>query len=342
MDFLGLDIGSKSVKAVQLSGSSNKRLVAYASTPLQSPALNFENPEQINTDVLRQPLKELVSSSGFTTRNAVVSLPESKIFTRVVEMPKMSKKELGTAIKFEAEQYIPVPLDDVTMDWEFIPESTNSNGKMGVLLVAAPKTLISNIVEMLKKSGITPVAIESETISLVRSVVGNNENLPTTMIISIGAATTDLTIVKSGSVRFTRSIGTGGEALTRAISQNLNLDLEQAEEYKRSYGLDKSQADGEIAKVLTPVFNVILNDVRRALSFFKSRNPHDEVRRVVLVGGSASLPGATGFLAESLGVEIQLGNPWEGIEVPGNYNRQEIEDEGPSFSVAVGLALKEV
>ncbi len=346
MEFLGLDIGSKSIKAVQLSGSSSsKRLVAYSSVGLEKEILSGdeEKAEELDAEALRQPLKKLISSGGFTTRNAVVSLPESKIFTRVIQMPKMSKKELSTAIRFEAEQYIPVSLDDVTMDWDFLPDSSaTKDGKISVLLVAAPKKLISNIVEVLKKSGITAVAIESETISIVRSVVGDDTNLPTTMIISIGASTTDLTIVKSGSVRFTRSIGTGGEALTRAISQNLNLGYEQAEEYKRSYGLDKSQADGEIAKVLTPVFNVILNDVRRALSFYKSRHPHDDVKRVILVGGSAALPGATGFLAEALGIEIQLGNPWDSIEIPGSFNRQDVEEKGPSYAVAVGLALKKV
>lgn len=344
MEFIGLDIGSRSIKAIQLTGpSSNKKLVAYATVPIKNSSQPLDAREKnLNVDDLRDPLKELLSSGGFTSRNAVVSLPESKIFTRVIQMPKMSKKELDTAIRFEAEQYIPVPLDDVTMDWDFIPDSSDEDGKMGVLLVAAPKSLISDIVDILKKSRISAVAIESETISIVRSVVGVDSNLPTTMVISIGAATTDLTIVKNGVVRFTRSIGTGGDALTRAISQNLNLGYDQAEEYKRSYGLDKSQADGEIAKVLIPVFKVILNDVRRALSFYKSRHPHDDVKRVVLVGGSASLPGATGFLAEALGIEIQLGDPWQGIQIPENFNRQELEEKGPAYAVSVGLALKKV
>ncbi len=344
MEFIGLDIGSRSIKAVQLTGpASKKKLVAYAAAPLKNSSQPLDSREKsFDVDDLREPLKNLLSTGGFTSRNAVASLPESKIFTRVIDMPKMSKKELDTAIRFEAEQYIPVPLDDVTMDWDFIPDYTDEDGKTGVLLVAAPKSLIANVVDLLKKSRVEAVAIESETTSIVRSVVGADPNLPTTIVISVGAATTDLTIVKNGVIRFTRSIGTGGDALTRAISQNLNLNYEQAEEYKRSYGLDKSQADGEIAKVLTPVFKVILNDVRRALSFYKSRNPRDEVKRVVLVGGSASLPGATAFLAEALGIEIQLGDPWQGIQIPENFNRQELEEKGPAFSVAVGLALKKV
>lgn len=342
INHFGLDIGSHSIKLVQLTGSTDAPVFVSAGLfPTPNNAFVSEAPE--DQQALADTIKSSVKETRITTSKVVTALPESQIFTRVVEMPQLSKQEMKSAIDYEAEQYVPIPISEVRLTWQVLSSRVGPDKKtmMDVLLVAAPIALIEKYLNIIKSANLIPVSLETETTAVIRALVQRVEGSPTTLVMSIGATTTDLTIVSENQVKFTRSIATGGMALARGVANDLGFELDQAVEYMKTYGLDATQLEGKVMQSIKPVFDVVVNEVRRAIAFYSSKNPDKPVKRVVLSGGTAKLPGMVIYLAEALGLEVQIGNPWDGIALPPGSSQKLIE-EGTSYTVAVGLALKAV
>ncbi|MDQ3239150.1 MAG: pilus assembly protein PilM [bacterium] len=340
-NFFGLDIGNSSIKLVHLQkDNQGAKLIAYGLA--QTPGNGLISEADFDKDAIVEVIKRLVKETRVNTNNVIASLPESQIFTRVIDMPPMSDKEIASAIKYEAEQYIPRPLAEVSLRWQILNKGEKEkNQKMEILLVAAPLTLVDKYSEILIRADLKPLAMETDLLAQSRSLVGNNPYSPTTMILSIGSSNTDISIVKAGQVSFTRSILSGGNTLTRAIASDLSLENEQAEQYKRTYGLIDDQVEGKVMNAIKPTFEVIINEIKKAIIFYQTKNPNDQVKRLVLTGGTAKLPGLLLFFANALGIEVQVGDPWFNIKKDPNIETQLTED-APLYSVAVGLALKEV
>lgn len=341
MNFFGLDIGSSSLKAVEVKKTSTgKTLSLYASGPMP-PTASFYADSEDDLKEISASIRDFVNSYPFSTDKVVVALPESRIFTRVISVPRMSEKDLGSSMQWQAQQYVPVPLSDVSLDYQVIDSPTSSD-QMDVLLIAAPKLLVNKYLRIIKAASLDPVGIETETMAVSRSLVSDEPGTPPTMIVNIGALTTDLAVVNRSSIRFTRSISTGGNAMARAISQALGFDLNQAEEYKRTYGLDQTQLEGKIMQAIKPIFDVVVDEIKRSIAFYSSHKKEEKIKRVILCGGTASLPGIIVYMAASLDLEVQLGGPWQKIYLPPKFSAKELEQIGPSFAVACGLAIKEL
>ncbi len=340
--FFGLDIGTYSIKMIELSHVGHDRQLTNVGLAPTPPGATISE-SKFDRQALAASIKKLSHEAQINTPYAVVSLPESQVFTRIIEMPYLTDKELASAISFEAEQYIPAALNEVSLVWHVIskPQTTTADAKMEILLVAAPLTLVNRYTEILEDIGVTPLALETESLATARSLVGTNPYSPTTLIANIGASTTDVSIIRGGSLVFTRSVATGGMAFTRAISVELGFPLPQAEEYKKTYGLAEGQLDGKIAQALKPIVDVISAEIKRALLSYREKGPDDIVKRVVLCGGSAKLPGLVVYLAQILGLEVQIGDPWFNIKKDQQRLRVLVED-APIYAVAAGLALREV
>ncbi|HXB13324.1 MAG TPA: type IV pilus assembly protein PilM, partial [Bacteroidia bacterium] len=229
----GLDIGTTAIKVVWLSHENN--IISYntalsAPTPVQG--MSSESP--FDHQEMAQVINKLVIDAKITTNNVTIALPENHAFTKVIEMPTLSDKELSNAIYWEAEQYIPVPLDSVTLAWNKLRtiKSALPEEKMQVLLVAAPKELIKRYQMILDLAGLTITSVETEILSNIRSLVTGNTPL-TSLIANIGALSTTLGIVQNGTLVFNYSVPLGGMALSRAIASDFGLQADQAEEYKR-------------------------------------------------------------------------------------------------------------
>lgn len=344
MDYIGLDIGTSSFKAVELHHEPHllPKLILYASAP--TPAVSISSDSEADLKTMASAIKDFIDAFPFVSRSVVVALPESQIFTRVITLPKMNEKELKNAMQWETEQYIPVPLSEVTMDWQIL-DNIDTGGEvnqMDVLLIACPKTFISKYLKVMKMAGLETLAIEPETMAIARSLVGGDDATPTTMTVNIGAATTDIAVVNRGTIRFTRSISTGGTALARAVSQSLGFDLQQAEEYKKAYGLDETKLEGKVMQAIKPIFDIVVEEIKRSIAFYNTHKKEQKIKRVILSGGTAALPGIIVYLASMLDVEVQLGNPWRFLECPPKFPEKELEEIGQSFATAVGLALKEI
>jgi type IV pilus assembly protein PilM len=337
LNHFGLDIGTNTIKAVQFSGSSEKPVFIAAGQVKAPVKAQGGNSEAQATEVVKA-IKSLYREAHITTNKVITALPESQILTRVVEMPSLNQSELRNAITWEAEQYVPIPMKEVRLDWQILGNSTTA-GKVEVLLVAAPISLVSYYLNILKQVGLTPASLETEITSVVRSLVQRVEGAPNTMVISIGASTTDMSIVRNGRISFTRSIATGGLALARGVAQELGFETNQAVEYMKTYGLDPTSLEGKVMQAIKPIFDIIINEIRRALAYYATKHSEANVKRIVVTGGTAKLPGLVVYLAEALGLEVQIGNPWEGISMPSRIAKK-LSEDATSYAVAVGLALK--
>lgn len=337
----GLDIGSHSIRIVEVDKTKKPyKLVTFGMEP--TPPGGVISESTLDMQALAATIKHLVHESKVSTTNVVCAFPESLIFTRLVETPEIPKKDLTNAIKYLAEEYVPIPINDVSLVYQILRMgSPETQKKMEILLIAVPKDLIEKYIKILKMANLKPVGMETEILAVSRSVVGSQADAPTTLIISIGASTTDLAILTGGIIAFTRSIPTGGHALSKALASELNFDANQAEEYKKTYGLLESELGGKIMTAIKPIFDVVVSEINRALVFYHRKAPNDAIKRIMLCGGSAKLPGLIVYLAQSLGVEVQIGDPWAFISADQSL-QQKLSENAPDFAVACGLALKEV
>ena len=209
---------------------------------------------------------------------------------------------------------------------------------MQVLLVGAPTALIEKYEKVTGLAGLSINTIETELISLTRSLIVE-ENFPATLMISIGAVSTSLAIVHNGTLVFTYSLPTGGVALSRAIAADFGFAMTQAEEYKKVYGLADSALGGKIGKVTEPILSSILTEIKKALAFYNGKYSEDPMKQIILSGGSAKFPGLATYFTANTGIETAIANPWKLLiaqEVP-----KDIIENAPEYTVAAGLAMRD-
>ncbi|MBI2334601.1 type IV pilus assembly protein PilM [Candidatus Daviesbacteria bacterium] len=339
---VGLDIGFFSIKAVQLDRSGNQpKLMTLGAMPTPLPGMISEQDSDL--EKVAETIKRLFANFGFNTKEAVVALPENKVFTRVIDdLPYLTDEELSSAIKYAAEEFIPMPLSDVNLNWQVLARSDgkNKNSKTIVLVIASPKMAVEKYVKVLSLAGIKAKALETDLIAITRSLVGRNPFSPSTLIIQLGATSTDLAVVSQGLIWLTRSISTGGIALTRQLAQQFNFEVAQAEEYKKVYGLSQDQLEGKVFEAMKPLADIIATEAKRITQAFDTKYPQNQIKRVVLSGGGAKMPGLVIYLANSLGLEVQEADPWYSV-IKEKGMEAKLATVAPLYSVAVGLAERE-
>jgi len=337
---VGLDIGFSSIKVVALSGRDKPpKLISLGS--IASPKPGLVSDADVDLEAVASSIKKLLQAANIDSKEINVALPESKVFTRVIDdLPYLTDQELPSAIRYASEEFIPLPITEVNLNWQILFRTKEGNGRTIVFVVASPKNVINKYLKVFGLAGLQPQTLETEIISATRSLVGNNPFSPTSLIVQMGATTTDYAVVTKGLILLTRSISTGGAALTRAIAAHFNFENAQAEEYKKVYGLLSDQLEGQVFKILKTVTDVIIDETKRVIQAYQAKNPQNPIKRVVLSGGGAKLPGLVIYFANSLGLEVQEADPWYFVAKDKSL-KNKLEAEAPLYSVAVGLALRE-
>lgn len=335
-DFFGLDIGASTIRLVQLrrSGSSYV-LVTYGSCNI--PIGLSQSDSAMDLKQLTEIIKRLVRDTRVGTKNVVSALPGSAVFTAVVKMPQMSSSEIDKAVKWQAEQNIPLKIDEVKIDWQLISPALGDKKEMAVMIVAAPNAKIERMMNILEGADLSVLFLETAPVALSRSL-GSTKGIKT-MIVDIGAMTTEIAIVSDGVLFHSRSLPVSGYSFTRAISQNLGLDLNQAEQFKRKFGLTQDKLEGEIFKTLQPLLNGIVEEIKRSMKFYQEQFGAS-VEKIVLSGGGARLPELPSYLSTILEMDIQIGTPWEGISYPTSV-QQDIIQTFSEYATAIGLAKRQ-
>lgn len=334
---VGIDIGSKSIKIAQLEPKGDLfALLAAGITPVPTGGMDSESENDLNE--VAEALKRLIKDTRVVTKTANVSLPEKKVFTRFIKLPYLTDQEVDSAISWQAEPYIPIPIAEASLDYQILRRVEPQPGKPGsveVLLVATPKTLVQKYMRVFEMAGITIEGVESEFLALSRAVCPPGQ---TVLLSDFGASTTSVGVVRDRQLLLSHSIATGGEALTRAVSTSLNMNLQQAEEYKKAYGLDSKQVEGKVAASLKTVFQVIIDEIKKALQYYKSEiGDATPVNSLILAGGGAGMPEIVPLLAESLGMEVVMGDPFARVVKDQQLGKSFVA-YAPLYGVSLGLA----
>lgn len=340
---VGVDLGQSAIKLVKIERvKSDAPIHILTASAVPTPPSGLNSDSTNDQELVAIALRKLFKDARVGMKEVNIALSESYVFTRVIELPLLSDSELESAIRWQAEQYIPLPLSEVTMDHTVLARPKDSKGKMQVLLVAAPLRIIERTLKILELSDLTPVALETEIIASARTYSAFHTDETTTMIVDSGSVTTDISVISGGTLLFTHTTSLAGEAVTRTIASAFNFERAQAEEYKKVYGLDEVHFQGKVRTTILPIINSIVEEIRKSVAFYQEKNPTKPIKSIVLSGGTSLLPGLVGHVTNILGIEVRLGNPWEGVVINESSIITVPPHDAPIFGVAMGLSLRSI
>ncbi len=340
---LGLDISSSSVKLVELGQGKTGNLVLErcAIEPLERGWITDGNIEKF--DEVAEAVRRLVNKSGTKTKNVAMALSPSAVITKKIFLPGgMSDQELELQVEVEANQYIPFPLDEVSLDFCVIGPSATSAGDIEVLIAASRKEKVQDIQGLAEAAGLKPVIIDVESYASRLATNRLIENLPgkgagyIVALFEVGALTTSMQVIRNDEVLYDRDQAFGGAQLTQLIVRQYGFSLEEAETKKRNGELPEDYE----TSVLRPFVESMVHEIGRALQFFFTSTPHNKVDCVMLAGGSAALPGLTTAVTEHTSFPCTLVNPFEGMDIGPDVRLKKMTREAPSYLTSCGLALR--
>lgn len=295
-----------------------------------------------------------VKGEKLKTKYVVASLPEEKSFSQVIKMPKMSDEELKTAVPFEAENYIPLPAEQMYLDFKKMEPIVDHLDHLDVFIVAVEKSLVDSYVKTLKEAGLIPFAFEVETQAIARALIKNNTSLAPVALVDFGRDTTDFIVFSGHSVKFTSSIPVSSRQLSEKISKDLGVKMQEAEGLKIRHGIgggESSHKANAVLKSILPELDNLSKEIKKYLDFYASHDFHDHlskdgsakysVQKIILSGGGSRLKGLDAYLNKKFNMPVEFGNPWINFaKVPELKQLDELRENPLSFTTALGLALR--
>lgn len=376
--YVGIDIGNSAVKMVELQNEKGKpKLLTYGYLEQNSQILTSDSKEA-KAQIISS-IQQIHRDSRMISKDTVAALPSYTVFTSIIRLPQVPKKELFAAVNWEAKKFVPMPLEEMVLDWKILEENEvntafsanaqNTQTPTGsaseaqgrekritskgdqkfykILLTAAPKQLVTRYLEIFKEAGLNLVSLETESFALERSLVGKDKS--PVMIIDIGAVATTISIVLDSVPLINRSIDMGGFTITKSIANSLHIDLEMAEQFKRDFGLNQqstassaggSNGGNQIPQRIEFMISSIMNEIKYVMNLYQTQG-NATVEKIILAGGSAWLPNIAQHLSQSLQKKVYIGDPWARVMYPLEL-KPVLEQIGSRFAVSVGLAMREI
>ena len=350
--YLGIDIGTSSIKVVELSRMrdtyklENYGAVTFFSENEFLPMEVYEqNALKIPDEQVAELLKKVIIATGITAKKAAISLPVFSAFSTIIELPPMPEDEMEKAIQFEARQYVPIPVSEVSLASVVIGEerpkqnqlaAAQGKKRLEILLVAVPNEIKNKYQHIAQLAGLELIAIEMETFPLARALLKGTRD--TVAIVDIGARSTDICIVDNGVARISHNFDSAGIDVTKAYGSLWRADLAEAEKNKKAVGLDLTPGQLAVAGEVLMVVDGIVSETSRIINSYFNKTGRN-VSGVALSGGSAQMSGLLERFKEGLGLDVVIGNPFEGLIYPREL-KETLAKFGPSYAVAVGLAMR--
>ena len=382
--YLGVDFDLHSVKIVELKNEKGRpRLINYGYYDHDLERKVSEKDENVGRETSAL-IREIHKKAGMSSKVVVSALPAYSVFSSIITLPGLAKKDLANAVKWEAKKVIPLPLDDMILHWDILAEeseqkketeskitrveSTNPDvdssrrqepggegffqkGKISqisqkkdteqirVLLTAAPKDLVNRYIEIFKNTGFALVSLDTESFALIRSLVGNDPS--TVMVVDMDYSVTNISVIQNRIPYLNRSINIGGITITRAIAASLNINMKRAEQFKYDIGvMPEGGTENEIPKTIESVISPIIDEIKYSVNIFKTQG-RENIDKIILTGGSSLLPNLPRYISKILNMRVYLGDPWARVIYPEEL-KPALAEVGPRFSVAIGLAMKEI
>jgi type IV pilus assembly protein PilM len=353
---LGVDIGSSFIKVVQLRKKGGRAVLETYGELALGPLAGMEIGRMTNLSEgkLAEALSEILREANVTTKSAGFSIPLAASLVSFVEMPFLSEKQLSSMIPIEARKYIPVPINEVKLDWWIVPKSevyeedkeegateqkAKGPEKVDVLIAAIHNSTLEKYGQVVKKTGLESSFFEIEVFSTIRSTF--SREIAPVMIFDIGAGMTKLSIVEKGIMQSIHIVSRGSQEITLNVSSSLGISITKAEEMKREMGLINTTQDGvAIAEIARTNLDYVFSEANRVLLNYE-RKHGKTISKIILTGGGALLKGFLQEASKNLEAEVTMGDPFAKVEAPA-FLTEVLRDAGPEFAVAIGVALRKL
>lgn len=371
---IGLEVGTSSLKVVELRGGTPPQLMALAMRPMP-PGL-LQDDQILDPAGLAAEIDALFKEAEISRRTVVTAISNRLAITRNIQLPKMPLKELQKAIPFEAERYIPFPLNEVAFDYYVLdnPSDVADGGEIEIVIAAARLDLVTQMVEGLQGAGLEPTVLDIKPFALLRALKGSlqGERFNRTtifdknytdeseigVVLEIAASSSTVTLVRGERVVMNRNLGVAGDDFTSALQRVFGLDFDEAEAVKLAHGnalMPSAEEDAlmgdarferfspvRVHEALRPVLTELTTEVRRSLEFFRVQSGDASISQLFLAGGGAKLRNLPEAVSRTLGVRVAFGNPFLTVLTGDRYESTYLESVAPEFGVPLGLALRGV
>ncbi|MFH0854193.1 MAG: pilus assembly protein PilM [bacterium] len=375
---LGVDLGPSSIKIVELIRTEKGiELGTYGYAKLKFGDIKKDS--ALEQEKLAALLQKICKEAKIKTTNTIASLPPFFVFSAIISIPQMQDKDIEAAVKWEAKKVIPLPLEQIELNWKIINMkgdinktekkrfdlekdeknkierddngkanklSSRGGDKIQLLLTGAAKKIVNRYMEIFKRSGLNLYRLETESFALSRSLLNKGDKM-ISMIVDIGALNTNISIIKFGIPFLIRSVDIGAFTITKIIANSMNISIERAEQFQYDIGIGSNDNNGDaVPKIIEESFSAVINEIKYSFNLYEEYKhsileQKDKIEKIVLCGGGAMMPNLTGYLSNLLDIKVYIGNPWDRVQY--NQDLKLVLDEiGPNFSVAIGLAMRDL
>lgn len=338
-DIFALDIGTTAVRIVQLAptGKGNSwTLLKYGFAPVDIKISTSDAPEDQRR--LSEVIVTALGQSGIRTRDVVVGIPSNKTFATVVDLPKMTEQELKNNIRYEAEQFIPMSIEEVKIDYSLLGDSPADPAKSEVLLTSVANSYSEARLDALEAVGLNVIATEPDSIAMLRAIIPGDSK-GGVMVFEMGDISTDLVVIKNGAPRLVRAIPVGFQSLIKAATQNLNIEHNQAEQFILKFGLSPERLEGQVVKAIEGTLDQFVSEIHKSINFFQTRYADTPINNVFIAGYGSAIPLFSEYVKQKVGITTTLANPWQNVQVS-PADKEKLAPVSTQFSVALGLAQR--
>ena len=346
-NFFGIDLGTSGVRVVQLKNTHGKpSLLTYGD--IEAPNNLIASDAPADQEKMAEIVRKIADDAGVSTKVAVTAIPTQSVFATTIKTPKLSDAELASSIHLHADKYIPMPIDQVKIDYVVLNDGSvdgkkpadDSNVEMEVFLVAAPNIVTTKYLNIIQKAGFELLALEVSPIALVRSLVPQDAT-GGVLIADFGASATDITIAVAGKPRLIRSVNVGSHSVVRIAAQNLGLDEAQAMQFIQKFGLTQDKLEGQVYKSVKPAIDNLFSEISKSIKYFQTSDPGHTVDKIIITGRMTTMPEFPLYLANTVGLTVEIGNPWLNVSYPSSL-ADKLNTVSLNYATAIGLAMREM
>jgi type IV pilus assembly protein PilM len=335
--FFALDIGTSAVRVVQLnSNGKNWSLGAYGYARLDlktSAASSAESNRKLGEVIITA-----IGQSGISSKDVVIGLASDKTFTTIIEVPNMPKEELASTMRYQMEQYVPIPINEAKTDWVSLGTSMRNPQMQEVLLASTAKEYTESRLEFVESLGFNVIAAEPEPIAMIRSLLPPNVT-DARVLVDVGENSTNIAVTHQDTPRLVRSLPMGLSTLVKAAVQNLNVDENQARQFILKFGLAPDRLDGQVLRALEPTLGNFVTEIDKSVKFFQTRYADFPLSIVMLSGYAAAIPRFNDFIAAKAKVTVEVANPWQRVSIA-QQQQEKLLPVAAEFATVVGLAMR--
>lgn len=336
----GLDVGYNTLKVMQTNGVKGKKqqITGYGVCSFDPKAISngvIKDHEAIAKAAYNLFEKNIIGE--ISTRRVVLSVPAARTFARTVTLPRLDTKDLAEAVRLEAEQYIPIPVDELYMDFTPVGNMKKDSKDIELLVIAAPKKVVDSYVGLADLLGLEPVAIETTISASGRLFLQAEQSDVPTVLVDLGSQSADITIYDNGLL-VTGTVPCGGDSFSQAIAKSLGVTVQEAHIIKTKYGLGVSKKQKEISEALKPILDQMIREIRRMIRYYEERSGTErKISQIVTMGGGANMPGLSGYLTNQLRLAVRMCDPWQHLDFTGLQPPNTVEKS--MYITVAGLSL---